>query len=149
MLAAIGDTGYKIVLLIHVLSFLGAAGPAVVFPILKMRWKDNAELSRRLSEVGVAGGRMVWGPSLIVLGLTGFALAGMSDEVFKMDQTWLMLAAVVWLALNGVMHALIVRGNKMVSAGDASGNRLADLGGAISGVLIFIALCLMVFKPGL
>lgn len=148
MFAAIDSTGYKVVLLVHFLSFLAALGPAAVFPVLRARWQNDDGLSRALSAAGVAGGRMVWGPALLVLGLTGFALAGMSDDVFEMSETWLMLAVVLWIALNGVVHGMIVRGNKAAAAGDPAGHRLADLGGAISGVLTLVVLYLMVFKPG-
>ena len=148
MFAAIDSTGYKVVLLIHVVCFLLAMGPAAVFPFLRARWNDDQGLSRALSAAGVDGGRKVWGPALLLLGLTGFALAGMSDEVFKMSKPWLMASVLLWIALNGVVHGMIVRGNKAAAEGDAAGHRLADAGGAISGVLTLIVVFLMVFKPG-
>ena len=92
-----------------------------------------------------------YGTMLVLTGLLGFGVAGMSDEVFKMSQGWLVAAIIIWIAMNGVLHAVIRPTEKVIAAGGSTvavEKKLAMGGGTIS-LLLLLQLYLMVFKPGL
>jgi hypothetical protein len=59
------------------------------------------------------------------------------------------LAMVVWIAMNGVVHALIVPGERKLAAGDADAEKRLDLGGMIITILFLVMLYLMIWKHGL
>ncbi len=87
-------------------------------------------------------GRIVYAPALILAGLFGILLVVTSDDDFKFDQTWISLAFVVWIAMNGVFHALVL-------AGQRQGDEAKVFNGqAIMTVLLLIMLYLMVWQPG-
>jgi uncharacterized membrane protein len=149
MIAAIGDTGYDIVLLLHILSALVAFAPAFVHPLLANQTKELDAPNRQkvLGYLG-ANGRRLYAPALIVTGLLGFALQGMSDSVWEFDQTWVWLAAVVWLVMNGVLHAVLLPAERAAAGGDGVAERRAEIAGAVVTLLLLLMLYLMVFKPG-
>ena len=150
MLAAIGDTSYDIVLVLHIVSVLAAFAPAFVHPFLEnqTRQLDPAERGRVLTMMH-ANGRRIYAPALIVAGLLGFALQGMSDSVWEFSQTWMWLSAVAWIAMNGVLHAVLLPAEKAVADGDESARPRVQAGGTAITVLLLLAVYLMVFKPGL
>ena len=150
LLAAIGDTGYNILLILHILTMMGGLAPAFVNPILAAQTKGKDDAAWR-SVLGYAAGNSmkIYGSALIVGGLLGFGIAGLSDEVYKMSQGWLATAAVLWVAMNGVLHAMIIPAEKAIAGGDDSAQRKLDIGGAAITVMMIVTLYLMVFKPGL
>ena len=82
MIAAINDTGYDVMLLLHILSAMVAFAPAFVNPILGNQSK-TLDGPNRQTVVGYLSmnNRRVYGPALILTGLFGFELQGMSDSV--------------------------------------------------------------------
>ena len=113
MFAAIGDTPYNIVLFLHILTGVVAFAPAFTHPVLAAKMEQAGFDGRSTVVSYIASyGMKIYGSALIVCGLLGFGVAGMSDEVFKMSQGWLMTAIIVWIAMNGVLHALILPGEK-------------------------------------
>ncbi|MEC7144509.1 MAG: hypothetical protein VXW59_02905, partial [Actinomycetota bacterium] len=107
MFAAIGDTPYNIMLLLHVLTGFVAFAPAIAHPVLStsIRNADGTEWPAVFGYIAENTMR-IYGSSLIISGLLGFGVAGMSDEVYKVRQGWLVAAVIVWIAMNGVLHAL-------------------------------------------
>ena len=85
---------------------------------------------------------------MILVGLLGFGLQGMSDGVWEFGQTWLWLAVIVWVAMNGVLHGLLLPAERALAAGDESATKRVDTGGMVFTVLLVVMLWLMVFKPG-
>ena len=150
ILAAVGDTGYNIVLLLHILTAFVAFAPAFVHPILGMQSKsfDAANQGKLLGFIA-GNGRRIYAPALIVTGLLGFALAGMSDEVFKVSQGWLVAAVIIWIAMNGLLHAVLLPNERKWGEGDASAERMVGAAGATITVLLVVMLWLMIWKPGL
>ncbi len=129
------STGFKIFLFLHVLSVVVAFAPAVLAVVP----------GGREGAIGVVEktGRIVYSPALILAGLFGILTVVTSDDAFKFDQTWISLALVVWIVMNGVFHALVLAGQRQ---GDES---KVFNGQAIMTVLFLIMLYLMVWKPGL
>ena len=66
-----------------------------------------------------------------------------SEDVWAFDQTWISLAFLVWIAMNGVFHAMVFPSRRRGRADRA------PLGIAILNVLLVVMLWLMIWKPGL
>lgn len=150
LLGLIGDTTYNVVLLLHILSAMAAFAPAFVHPVLGSQSKsvDAAERARWLGFIA-QNGRRIYAPALIATGVFGFALQGLSDGVWEFDQTWIILAVITWIAMNGILHGVILPAEKAMAGGDESAeSRLAIGGPAITLLLVFM-LYVMIFKPGL
>jgi phage shock protein PspC (stress-responsive transcriptional regulator) len=69
---------------------------------------------------------------------------------FDFDQTWVNLAFIVWIAMNGVVHGLILPNERKLGAGEAdeSVEKKVDLGGMLVTLLFLVMMYLMVFRPG-
>ena len=149
MLAAYRETGYNVMLFLHVLTALVAFAPAFVHPLLASQTKALDATNRGKVLAMLAGnGRRIYAPALILTGLFGFAMQGMSDGVIEFGQTWFWLAIVVWLAMNGVLHAVLLPAERAVAGGDETMAKRVDAGGMILTAMLLFMLYLMVFKPG-
>ena len=130
----IEDTGFRIVYFLHILTVVVAFAPTVIAVLPGGRDGTLGLIDR--------AGRQVYAPALILAGLFGILAIVTSDDVFEFDQTWISLAFVVWIAMNGVYHALVLAGQRQND--DAKVNN----GQAIMTVLLLIMLYLMIWKPG-
>lgn len=130
----IEDTGFRIFYLLHILTIVVAFAPAVMSVLPGGRDGSLGVLER--------AGRQVYAPALILAGLFGILCIVTSDDVFEFDQTWISLAFVVWIAMNGVFHGMVLVGQKQEDATKV-GN-----GQAIMTVLLLVMLYLMIWKPG-
>lgn len=149
LIAAVGDTPYRIVLLVHILTALAAFAPAFTHPIIANQTKGlGADGRRAVLGYLLSNGRRFYAPALIVTGLAGFALQGMSEGAWEFSQGWIIGAIIAWIAMNGVLHAVVLPSERKLASGDESAQRLLDIGGAILSLLLLIMLWLMIFKPG-
>ncbi len=149
LIAAVGDTPYRIVLIVHILTAMAAFAPAFTHPFLSGQARSLGDDARQgLLGHMVANGRRIYAPALIVTGLAGFALQGMSDGSWEFSQTWIILAIIIWIAMNGVLHAVLIPAERAVSQGDAAAESRVSAGGAIITLLLVVMIYLMVFKPG-
>lgn len=149
LLAAVGDTPYRIVLLLHILTAMAAFAPAFTHPLITNQSKGlgnqgHGTVMGYLS----ANGRKVYAPALILTGFLGFALQGISDGAWSFSQTWMIGAIVVWIAMNGVLHGMLLPAERKLADGDSSGDAGVQRGGMIISLLLLIMLWLMIFKPG-
>ena len=150
MIAAYRDTGYEVMLYLHVLTAVVAFAPAFVHPLLGNQTKSLDGTARGKVMGMIAGnGRRIYAPALILTGLFGFAMQGMSDGVIEFSQTWFWLAIVIWLAMNGVLHAMLLPAERALAGGDESAESKVTTGGIVLTVLLLVMLYLMVFQPGL
>lgn len=175
-LAAIGDTPYNIILLVHIFTSMAAIAPVFVMTWLRgsvmsslhsfvslvrrgkvPSWlRDQASAAsqtgyhQRLGLVMVVKTRLLYGPALILSGLLGFSLAGMSDSIYSLSQDWLLAAAILWLLMNGVLHAVMVPAFKLMSVGKftAAINTRLQRGTALMTILFIAQLWIMIWKPG-
>lgn len=155
LLAAYNDTPYKIVLFLHILSLFAAFAPMFVHPFLDRQTAGGDTSVRQSVFAGIAARSMrIHGSMLILGGLLGFGLAGMSkvpgtDELlYSVSDSWLWPAAVLWFAMNGVLHGMVIPGEKAIAAGDDVAGRKAEIGGMLITLMFLVTLYLMVFKPG-
>ncbi len=149
MIAAYRGTGYNVMLFLHILTAFAAFAPAFVHPLLANQTKA-LDATNRGKVVGmIAGnGRRIYAPALIITGLFGFAMQGMSDGVIEFGQTWFWLAIVVWLGMNGVLHAMLLPSERALAGGDETAAKKVDTAGIVITVLLLVMLYLMVFQPG-
>jgi uncharacterized membrane protein len=151
LIAAIGDTGYDLLLVLHILAVVVTFAPAAINPLLERHFERNGGEPVLANWAGFTSfytSRIAL-PGLVVVLLTGVFLILASDEIWEFSQTWISLAFLVWIAIGGVVSAMILKGEKQLAAGDMSGRQLVARGGAIATVLLVVMLYLMVFKPGL
>ncbi|GJM37938.1 MAG: hypothetical protein DHS20C19_13050 [Acidimicrobiales bacterium] len=154
LLADIGDTGYNIILLLHILAMFVAFSPAFVHPFIENDTQGMGDARQRIFTGIASRGMKIYGSALIVGGLLGFGVAGMSkapgtDElVYSVSDSWVWPAVVLWLAMNGVLHGMILKGEKGLAAGDDSAAKTVALGGQLITVMFLVTMYLMVFKPG-
>ena len=130
----IDDTAFRIFLLLHIASIAVAFAPAVLAVVPGGDDGATATLSRV--------GRTVYAPALILAGLFGILCIVTSDELFAFDQTWISLALLVWIAMNGVLHAMVLMGQRNDDAARV------QTGQQILTVLFLVMLYLMIWKPG-
>jgi hypothetical protein len=122
-----------ILLLLHILTAIVAFAPAIIAVVPGGREGAVGVLER--------AGRQVYGPALILAGLFGILLI-LENEGIEFSDTWISLAFVVWIAMNGVFHALVLAGQKQ-----RDDSKVVN-GQAIMTVLLVIMLYLMIWTPG-
>lgn len=149
ILAAYGDTLYKLLFLGHILSFVVAFAPAVINPVLAAQSKQDGESELiRVAGHMAKNGRTIHFPALLALGGFGILLVLQSSEVWEFDQTWVGLAILVWLGLCGVITGLVLPAERRLAAGDLAAEPKVALGGQLATVLALVMLYLMIWKPG-
>lgn len=149
ILAAIGDTGYNIMLFLHILAVLAAMAPAFVHPVL-VRQAKGLDVGPRRQLVGyiATNSRRIYAVALILAGFFGFGVMGMSDSVHEFGDGWLIASIVVWVAMNGVFHAIQIPAERAWADGDDSAEQKVSMGGALLTLMMIVMLYLMVFQPG-
>jgi uncharacterized membrane protein len=96
----------------------------------------------------LANYRKIYAPALVLTGFLGFGVAGMSDEVYKVSDGWVLASVVLWVAMNGVLHGVQFPAERAAADGDAAAAKKAALANQAVTVLLAVTLVLMVFKPG-
>lgn len=138
MFALILDSaGYRIMGLLHIIAAVAAFGPVLMYPGLK-KAGETATLARLHMRVTF--------PALIVLWVLGMGLAGMSDDAYKVSQTWMALSIVVW-AILVVASWLLIR--PAITDDSPSAVSKMAAGSGITHLGLAIGLVLMIWKPGL
>lgn len=128
---------YRIIGMLHILAAIAAFGPLVVYPAL-----HRAGQTRAIARLHM---RLVF-PALVLLWVLGMGLAGLSDGVYQMSQTWLSLSILVWVGLTVVSWFLI---RPALTDASEHGRRHLSMGVGISHLLTVIGLALMIWQPGL
>ena len=82
------STGYQILGLLHVLAVIVAFGPLFVYGSLQ-RAGAGATIAKLHLRVSLPALALVW--------VLGMGMVGMSDEVWKMSQTWIVLSLIGWV----------------------------------------------------
>lgn len=150
ILAAYRDTTYDIFLFLHIVAFLVTFAPTLLNPMLEAYFRKNGgePVLRSWSGFTVNYTRMFSLGGLGVLLVTGIVMILLSDDVIEFADLWISLSFLGWLALGGVISALVLKGEKQVAAGDMSGAPRIMRGAQIAGILGLFMLYLMVFQPG-
>ena len=138
MFALILDSaGYRIMGLLHIIAAVAAFGPVLMYPGLK-KAGETATLARLHMRVTF--------PALIVLWVLGMGLAGMSEDAYKVSQTWMALSIVVWAILVAASWLLI---RPAITDDSPSAVSKMAAGSGITHLGLVIGLVLMIWKPGI
>lgn len=146
LIAAIGDTGYNSMLLLHVLTaFIGFA-PAWLWPILARQVGSGNPQAATNLEVSILRYSL---PGLVASGLLGFGVAGMSQKVFRMSQPWLVAAFCFWMALIAIYVFVARPAIAKLRQGNLEARPKLGMATGASHSILVVMLYLMIFKPGL
>jgi len=148
ILAAYRDTGYNIVLFIHIVTAVVAVVPAVAHPIMFELEKRRADADLVALANRLAATSRIYVVAVAVSGIIGFGLISMSDNVIAWGDTWVWLSIVVWLGLNGLLHAVLFPAEQALGEGDESAMKKIDTFVPVLGVVVLVLFYLMVVKPG-
>jgi hypothetical protein len=166
----ITSTAYRIVLLLHILCAI------VGFGAVTLNGLYGREAKRRPGPGGLAITEANYSVSTVgeyfiyAVFVLGFALVGLSDKVWKFEQTWVWLAIVLYVGGIAISHAVVlpnarrmkVLAAELVDAPPPAGaagpppqvaemERRGQTLGAWSSVLhllLVAILVLMIWKPG-
>jgi uncharacterized membrane protein len=146
IIAALRDTGYNIVLFLHVVTVIVAMAGAVAHPIMFAFEERRADgdvvgLAQRIEAPS-----RIYAISYAVTGLIGFGLVSMGD--WSWGDAWIWISILLWLASNGLLHALMLPAERAVAAGDTSAMDKINKIGPILSVMILGVIFLMTVKPG-
>jgi uncharacterized membrane protein len=146
IIAALRDTGYNIVLFLHVLTVIVAMAGAVAHPIMFAFEERRADgdvvgLARRIEAPS-----RIYAISYALTGLIGFGLVSMGG--WSWGDAWIWISILLWLASNGLLHALMLPAERAVAAGDTSAMDKINKIGPILSVMILGVIFLMTVKPG-
>ncbi len=148
LIAAYGDTGYNIVLFLHIAAVIVAMAPAVAHPIMfeLEKRRDDGDLVALAQRVASAS--RIYAIAVVVAGVIGFGLVSMSDGLIQWGDTWVWLGIVVWVALNGVLHGAMIPAERALADGDRLAMAKLDRIGPVLGVMVLVLIYLMTVKPG-
>ncbi|MGH9119337.1 MAG: hypothetical protein ACRD0A_16125 [Acidimicrobiales bacterium] len=130
-------TVYKLILFLHLLAVVSAFGPLFLYSSFA-RVGNTAQVARIHM-------RMAF-PALVLLWVLGMGLLGMSEDLFEVSQTWILLSLLVWVVLVAVSWFMIRPALR--DDGEGARSRLAA-GIGVTHLGLVAGLLLMVFKPGL
>jgi hypothetical protein len=137
------STWSKIMGVLHIAAVVAAFGPVLVYPTLR-KGGDRAALARLHTHIVMPALLLVW---IFGMGLAGLSEPeGASDPLFKMSQTWLVLAILDWVVLMAVGWFLVRPA--ITDSSESAGSKFSA-GIGITHVGLVVALVLMIWKPGL
>ena len=145
ILAAVNSTGYNIVLLLHVLAVIVGFAPLWLTPLLVRLTAGGDTAAADGLDVSILRFSL---PGIGIAGLLGFGLAGMSEKVYSMSQSWLSIAAVLWIVLLAVLFFVARPAIKAFRDGDAAARGRIMMSTGIGHLILVVMLYLMIFKPG-
>ena len=88
------------------------------------------------------------GPALVLAGIFGFGLVGMSDKVVEFSEPWISAAMLVWFLMMGILFGMMLPAEKKAATGDEGAEKIISMSGGILHLLLAVMLFLMVFQPG-
>jgi uncharacterized membrane protein len=142
---ALTGTGYQIVLLLHVLTVIVGFAPLWLTPVMIRLTAAGDKAAADGLEVSILRFSL---PGIGLAGILGFGLAGMSEKYYKMSQTWLSIAAVLWVVLLALLFFVARPAIKAFRDGDAAARSRIMIATGISHIILVVTLYFMIFKPG-
>ena len=150
MLAFVDSFGYKLFFLLHILAVIVAFAPAFVWPVVSVQLKKQGKpVGPSIGALAAGNTAKVHGPALVLVGLFGFGLVGMSDKVWEFSQSWVSVAMLLWFIMMGVLFGMMLPAEKKAAAGDAAADKIVSMAGGILHLLLLLMLIDMIWKPGL
>lgn len=138
--------GYKLLLLLHLLSVVIGFGPYFLNGLLHRREGDGRAVGSGIYQVSTASQFAIYGVLIF-----GGALVGASNKKVDFSDWWVPVAIVIWVATVGVLHGMILPAQRKLRDGVGDGPALArqlSMAYGIINVLVIVAVVLMVWEPG-
>lgn len=142
----VDTTWSKLWMFLHIASIVVAFAPGIVSPLLFQSFRTEG--LQRVAGVLARNDQRVHGPALVAAGLFGIFLILASHELVEFSDSWVSMALLVWIAMNGVLHAMIIPAQRQIAAGNAEAEGRFRTGGAAIDLLFLVMLFLMIWKPG-
>jgi|TARA_B110000305_G_C19364996_1_gene601476 hypothetical protein len=105
MIAAIWDTPYNILYLVHIFSVVLGVGMAFIAPMMAVQARRAS--GQALADVVNETASKIMFPMFLVTGIAGGAMVGLSNDVYDFQQSWLSIGGAIWilvLALTAVVY---------------------------------------------
>lgn len=146
MFAALRDTGYNIVLFVHVLTVIISMTGAIAHPLMfgleeKRDDGDIVALAKRIETPS-----RIYSIAYAITGVIGFGLISMGD--WGWGETWIWLSIIVWVVSTGLLHGLMIPAEKAVAGGDVAALAKVKQFGPPITLMILVVVFLMTVKPG-
>jgi uncharacterized membrane protein len=150
LLAAYRDTGYNVVLFIHIFAVIVAFAPGFVWPFVSVKLKKQGKpVGPAIGDLAAGGTAKVYGPALVIAGIFGYGLVGMSEKYIKFSEPWVSAAMLLWFIMLGIIFGLMLPAEKKAASGDEGAEKIISMAGGIMHLLLAVMLYLMIFKPGM
>jgi len=150
LLALVDSFGYRVMFLLHIAAIVVAFAPAFVNPVLSARYRKAGEpMPSTLTKILADDTYKIHGPALVLAGVFGFGMIGMSDKVWKFSQSWVSIAFGLWFVMLGIVFGLLGPAEKKQAAGEADAEKKVAMFGGIMHLLFLLMLIVMIWKPGL
>ena len=138
---AINSNAYNVVLALHLFAVILGTGAAFTAPIVKTKLGNSNGISGVVTESFA----LIMSPALLLSGIFGGALVGMSDNVYDFGQMWLTLAGIFWLI--AVASVAILYQPAFLTLPDTE--KYKPLLSPALHISLAVMLVVMVWKPGL
>ncbi len=140
---------YKLMLLLHLVFVVAAFAPNFVWPSVAVRLKKAGKpVGPAIGELAAGNTARIHGPAMVLAGIFGGGLVGMSKKVFTFSQAWTSIAMLLWFLILGVMFALLMPAEKKAAAGDQSADKIISMSNGIISLLFLVQVIVMIWKPG-
>jgi len=143
MIAAVGDTPYNIVYLVHIFTVILGVGMAFIAPMIAVRARRSS--GHALQEIVNETASKIMFPMFFVAGMAGGGLAAMSADFYDFQDPWLSIGGVLWFVVLGL--TLAVYPPSWLRLFNIGEDRKAMLGGMLH-LSLAVLLVLMTFKFG-
>jgi len=173
MLLATTNGGlYKLCLVLHIFSAIVGFGAVFLNGVYGQQMKTRMQSGRAAEAIGIFEANhtvsKIGEYFIYAVFIFGFALLGLSDSAWKLDQTWVWLSVVLYIIAIGLSHGVLLPtvkrigvlmhemagGPPPVGGPPPQAAEMATLGqrvgivGPILNVILIVILFLMVWKPG-
>lgn len=147
-----GGGGYKILLVLHLLAVIIGFGPWFLNGLIPQRALGSEPgeaqaISRANLQVSVVSQYAIYAVVIFGLGTLGAS----HKHTIDFGDTFVWLSILLWVAVVGVLHGMVLPAQRRLAAGDGDRATLTQrqsLGVALINLLVIVALFLMVFEPG-
>jgi hypothetical protein len=120
-----------------------------VWPFVSVKLKKEGKpVGPAIGDLAANNTVKVHGPALVIAGIFGFGLVGMSDKAIEFSDPFISAAMLVWFIMMGVIFGMMLPAEKKAAAGDEGAEKIISMAGGIMHLLLAIELYLMIFKPG-
>jgi len=145
VIAAVGSTGYNIMLLLHILAVIVAFAPLWLAPVLLRLTAGGDKAAADALDVSILRFSL---PGLALAGILGFGLVGMSEKAFTLGKPWVSTAVILWIVLIAVLAVVARPAIKAFRDGNASARGKIMMSTGIGHLILVVMLYLMIFQPG-